>query len=76
MVLANPSHKTQATLGQDSHCPPKKGRIHAPFLNCTSEVTQWFLYINVTLMLLHKINEFGVKGKSGGPICARKVVWV
>jgi hypothetical protein len=26
--------------------------IHVPFLNCTSEVTQWFLYINVTP--LHK----------------------
>jgi len=26
----------------------KKGGEHAPFLNCTSEVTQWFLYINVT----------------------------
>jgi hypothetical protein len=32
--------------------PTQKGGIDAPFLNCTSEVTQWFLYINVTL--LHK----------------------
>ena len=32
-------------------------------LNCTFEVTQRFLYIIVTL--LHKINEFGVKGVSG-----------
>ena len=56
----------------------KKGGEHAPFLNCTSEVTQWFLYINVTP--LHKIKEFGVKGESGGlDLChfpARKVVWV
>ena len=43
--------------------PTQKGGVNAPFLNCTSEVTQWFLYINVTL--LHKINEFGVKGVSG-----------
>jgi hypothetical protein len=66
------------TPNQDSHCPPKKGGNHAPFLNCTSEVTQWFLCINVTL--LHKINEFGVKDESGGlDLChfpARKVVWV
>ena len=64
--------------GQVSHSPPQKGGIDAPFLNCTSEVTQRFLYINVTL--LHKINKFGVKGESGGlDLChfpAKKVAWV
>jgi len=37
---------------------PKRGNC-CPFLNCTYEVTQWFLYINVAL--LHKNNELGVK---------------
>jgi hypothetical protein len=35
--------------------PTQKGGIDAPFLNCTSEVPQRFLYTNVTL--LHK-NEW------------------
>jgi len=48
--------------GQPS--PTQKGKINAPFLKCTSESKQRFLYINVTL--LHKITEFGVKGVSGG----------
>ena len=55
-----------------------QGGIHAPFLlHCTSEVTKWFLYINITL--LHNNNEFEVKGESEGlDFChfpARKVVW-
>jgi hypothetical protein len=32
--------------------PTQKEGINAPFLNGTSEVIQWFIYINVTL--LHK----------------------
>jgi len=36
--------------GQPSQAPPKKGKFVPPFLNCTSEVTQCFLYTNVTLL--------------------------
>ena len=58
--------------------PTQKGGIDAPFLNCTSEVTQWCLYINEHYCI--KMNEFGVKGESEGlDMCrfpAKKVVWV
>jgi hypothetical protein len=50
------------TKSQPSQALPKKEEFMP--LNCTFEVTQRFLYIIVTL--LHKINEFGVKGVSGG----------
>jgi len=40
-----PSQKKCYAGSQVSHSPPKKGGIDAPFLNCTSEVTQRFLYI-------------------------------
>jgi len=67
-----------STIKSAQPSPTQKEGINAPFLNCTSGVTQWFLYINATR--LHKINEFGVKGVNGGlDLChfpARKVAWV
>jgi len=39
---------------------PKRG-IDAPFLNCTSEVTQCFLYINVTLPVPCQKGGMGVE---------------
>ena len=42
-------------LNSAQPCPTKLGRNDAPFLNCTSEVTQWFLDIHV--LLLHKITS-------------------
>jgi hypothetical protein len=44
------------TVTQPSQAHPKKG-INANFPKCTSEVTQWFLYINLTN--LHKIKVWG-----------------
>jgi hypothetical protein len=64
----NPSVPVSFALLVSPAQPTQKGGVNAPFLSCTSEVTQWFLYIYATL--LHKINEFGVKGESGGWIFA------
>jgi len=77
-------HRTYRTYRTRQHwrsaqpSPTQKGGIHAFFLNCTSEVIQWFLYVNV--ILLHKKQWVWGQGCEWGagivPFPARKVAWV
>ena len=58
MTAADSSVNSAVEIDFVAHCnlwsaqpsPTQKGGINAPFLNCTSEVTQQFLHINVTLV--------------------------